>query len=52
MSFRENRIQKAVMEEEKNLQVHNCFLCLKGDLYETNLSPLRRLPTSRPDHSG
>ena len=51
-SFRENRIQKAVMEEEKIFKSTTAFLCLKGDLYETDLSLLRRLPASRPDHSG
>ena len=50
MSFRENRIQKAVMEEEKIFKSTTAFLCLKGDLYETDLSSLRRLSASRPDH--
>ena len=31
MSFRENRIQKAVMGEEKIFKSTTAFLCLKGD---------------------
>ena len=33
MSFRENRIQKAVMEEEKIFKFTTAFLCLKGVIY-------------------
>ena len=39
-----------VKYEKKIFKFTTAFLCLKGDLYETDLSLLRRLPTSQAGH--